>query len=292
MTDLADASPYEQADPFEQSRVIEQDLMELAERHGLPSGDVVDSVLALLTTLTAMPKAVFDEYPEYRRELAAAPALALGDHPVTSTHGFFDVVKSRASRRDFGTGPLDGPRLVALLHWTFGIRGTALAYDFRDTPLRFAPSAGGLASVDAYVITGDVDGLEPGSYYFDAERGLVPLVEGIMLPNLAGLRSGQEWLSESSALVVLVSNSGRVKVKYGSMAPKLALLDAGVALGHLELVAAALELRATILGGLPADELRKALRLTETDRVPLASIAIGTRPGGHGSTQGNGHSHG
>ena len=285
MTDVVS----ERTDPFEQSRAIEHDLMELAERHGLPAGDVVDSVLALLTTLSAQPNAVFDEYPEYRRELAAPPALALVDPPVTSTHGFFDVVRSRASRRDFGTGPLDGPRLLALLHWTFGVRGTTLAYDFRDTPLRFAPSAGGLASIDAYVVTGAVDGLEPGSYYFDAEQGLIPLVEGIMLPKLAGLLAGQEWLSGANALVVLVSNTGRVKTKYGSMAPKLALLDAGVGLGHLELVAAALELRATILGGLPAGELRKALRLPEPDRVPLASIAIGTRPGqGHG----NGHSHG
>ena len=162
---------------------------------------------------------------------------------------------------------------------TFGTRGTVMAYDFRDTPLRFVPSAGGLACVDAYVVCGRVDGVASGSYYFDAEQGLMTLVEGIMMPNLAQLLPDQGWVSECAALIVLVGNSGRTKGKYGTMAPKLALLDAGVCLGHLELVAAALELRATILGGLPADELRKALRLTDRDRVPLASIAIGTRPG-------------
>lgn len=285
MTDLAEPTSYAMADPFAESRAIEHELTELAGRHGLPAGDVVDAVMAVLTSLNAVPNAVFDEFPEYRRELTTPPALPLVDPPVRSTHGFFDVVRSRASRRDFGTGPLDGDRLLALFSWTFGVRDTVFAYDFRDTPLRFTPSAGGLASVDAYVITGAVEGLAPGSYYFDAEQGLIPLVEGIMLPNLAALRAGQEWLSEASALVVLVSNTGRVKSKYASMAPKLALLDAGVCLGHLELVAAALELRATILGGLPVDDLRKALRLTEPDRVPVASIAIGTRPG-------HGHSHG
>jgi hypothetical protein len=60
---------------------------------------------------------------------------------------------------------------------------------------------------------------------------------------------------------------------------KLALLDAGVAVGHAELVATALELRATTLGGLPPDEVARLLRLDGSRRVPVVSLALGTRSG-------------
>lgn len=60
------------------------------------------------------------------------------------------------------------------------------------------------------------------------------------------------------------------------MASKLCLTDAGVAAGHLELVATALETRACILGSLPVALLSETLVL-EPEQVPLVSIAIGSR---------------
>lgn len=268
------------ADPFGRAEQLSTELCELAGRHGLPDGDPVQALLGLIGTLVSTPNTVFETPPEYVRELPADPAAPLPDGPpLRSGHGFFDVLAARASRRDFGSDPLDLPRLHALLHWTVGKRGEAIAYDFRDAPLRYVPSAGGLASVDAYVVAGNVDGLAAGSYYYDHRRGLVPLGAGHMLQKIADLNPGQSWLTRSAALVVLVANTDRVAHKYGPMGFKLVMLDAGAAAGHAELVAAALELRGTILGGLPPAELARLLRIDGRTRVPVATLAIGTRTG-------------
>ena len=170
---------------------------------------------------------------------------------------------------------------MAVLHWTFGARGETIAYDFRDAPLRYAPSAGGLASSDAYVIANRVDGLDRGSYYFDYRRGLLPISSGDMAQRVADMNPEQSWVAGAAAVIVVVGNADRVQHKYGAMGFKLLLLDAGVAIGHAELVATALELRAALLGGLPARELALLLRIDGETRVPLASLAVGTRPG-HG----------
>ncbi len=60
------------------------------------------------------------------------------------------------------------------------------------------------------------------------------------------------------------------------MGTKLALLDAGVTIGHMELVATALELRACTLGSLPDEALSELLCLNK-NQIPLACLAVGSR---------------
>lgn len=267
-------------DPFAGARALVEDVRALAARHGVDRPQVVAELLGILGTAASEPKTTFATPPEYRRADLAETAVAPVD-PAISTHRFFDVVRARASRRDFGTAPLDAPRLSGLLHWTLGMRSETIAYDYRGAPLRYVPSAGGLSSIDAYVIVGRVDGIDPGSYYFDHARGLVPLSRGAMLHRIAGMNPGQEWISHASAVIVLVANTERVERKYGAMGAKLTLMDAGVVAGHLELVAAALELRSCSVGGLPPDHLATLLRLDDPARMAVAAVVIGTREEQH-----------
>lgn len=202
--------------------------------------------------------------------------------PLKSSHDFFSVLEARASRRDYGPNPLDYERLCAILQWTFGIRGYTVGYDYADLPLRYIASAGGLVSCDAYVIVNRVEDIESGSYYFDATAGFKLLARGMMLPHIAYAIPNQDWLAEAALLVVAVTNLDRVAHKYSEIAAKLALLDVGIALAHLELVSTALELRSTVLGGLPTDDLRRVLCLDDPRRIPIASVAIGPRGHYHG----------
>ncbi|MBT1035952.1 SagB/ThcOx family dehydrogenase [Canibacter sp. lx-45] len=258
-----------------QSDSIAQGLRNVAEEAGIEYESLSETILHTMTKLRSKPSSVFPNPPEYRCEFdgeVTEPAVPA----VASTHEFFDVVKARASRRDFGVSPISKTTLISLLAWTFGKRGQTIAYDWRDAPLRYCSSAGGLASIDGYCIVFNVDGLDNGSYYYDYERGLVRRFSGQMSHSVSTLIPGMTWLERASALVVLVANPGRVDHKYGAMGAKLSMLDAGVAAGHLELVATALELRACVLGSLPSEALSELLCLNE-GQIPLASLAVGSR---------------
>ena len=264
-------------DPFSRAKALAAELCELAARYDLPSGHAVAALTGFVSELIVNPNTIFENAPEYVRDLA--PVVPVEHQVVSSTHQFFDVLKARASRRDFGSDALDLPRLESLLGWTVGQRGETIAYDYRGAPLRYVPSAGGLASVDAYVIVNNVAGMECGSYYFDYRQGLVPISRGFMAQKVADMTPGQDWLARAAAVVIFVGNTERVEHKYGPMGFKLMLLDAGITAGHAELVAAALEIRATLLGGLPAAGLSPLLKIDGRHRVPLATLAVGTRSG-------------
>lgn len=262
---------------------LADDIVRLAKDHDLPDGNVVEALVGMIGHLGGIPNTVFEEPPEYARDILGPSELthpvAQPAPPATSTHGFFDVVSARASRRDFGTENLDLERLMALLHWTAGKRGECIAYDYRSAPLRYIPSAGGLASIDAYVVAASVEGLEPGAYYYDYRSGLRLTAKGYMAWKVAELNPGQEWLGRAAAFIVFVANTDRVVHKYGPMAFKLLMMDAGIAVGHAELVATALELRTCIIGGLSQRKMSRLLRLDGAQRVPIVTLAVGTRSG-------------
>lgn len=262
-------------DAFGVADALAADLQARAIEAGLGTPYLTGSILRLLTSLVAAPNSTFPEPPAYRADYAA-PAVLGPKAQLSSSHSFFDVVKARASRRDFGDSPMSPEAFTSVLAWTFGRRGETIAYDWRNAPLRYVSSAGGLACVDAYPVVLNVQGVPPGSYYYDYERGLVPRVQAEMSETIAALAPGSSWVSRSAAVVVVVADASRVDHKYKSMGAKLSMLDAGVALGHLELVAAALELRACILGGLSAERLAELFGL-EQHQVPIAAIALGTR---------------
>lgn len=269
----------EQVAPFDETAQLAEAVCALAADAGLPHDHAVVAMTAIMNRLIVNPNSVFPTPPEYVRQVNGEPATR---PPLTSsTHAFFDVVKARASRRDFGADPLDLSRLHSLLTWTMGKRAETIAYDWRGAPQRYVPSAGGLSSIDAYVIANQVSGLAAGSYYFDHRLGLIGISQGYMAQKVADMMPGQEWLARASAVLVFVGNTGRVIHKYDAMGFKLMMLDAGIAAGHAELVATALELRSTVLGGLPADRVAPLLRIDNANRVPLVTVAVGTRSG-HG----------
>lgn len=269
-----------QVGEFERAGALADRLMQVGAEFGLPTQTIAQLVTSLVVDLVDQPNTTFEDPPVYRHPYDAEAVTPPGP-TVGSTHEFFAVVRARASRRDFALTPLDQDRLLSLLAWTFGKRGTEIAYDFRGAPLRYVPSAGGLASTDGYVVVNRVTGLAPGSYYYDYERGLVPLVAGHMSHKLAGLLHDSDWVARSAVVVICVVDTNRVAHKYGTMGAKLGLLDAGVALGHLELVASALELRATLLGGLPANDVAALLGLPDQALIPVGGLAVGTRGGDH-----------
>lgn len=262
-------------DAFDRSARLAESLEIIARENDIDHETMTGKILHMVTGLVSEPKSSFPTPPTYRRVIEGESVAGPGPK-MQSSHGFFDVVKARASRRDFGDSPLSLDIMTSILAWTLGQREETIAYDWRGAPLRYCASAGGLASVDGYCLALNVNGLAEGSYYYDYQRGLVQTFIGAVTEKIAAALPSMTWLEKAAAIVVLVGNPERVDRKYGVMASKLCLTDAGVAAGHLELVATALETRACILGSLPVALLSETLVL-EPEQVPLVSIAIGSR---------------
>lgn len=104
--------------------------------------------------------AVFKEYP-------GRPEIELPREPLALTYELGQVLKARASRRDFAHVPLTLDELGTLLHYSYGIRKSITAYNTKDFPVRFAPSSGGLQATELYMVVNSVAGVSKGLYHYN-----------------------------------------------------------------------------------------------------------------------------
>lgn len=143
------------------------------------------------------------------------------------------------SRVEDGTLTLDAMGL--LLRLTAGVR--AFPEPGKAKLKRWAPSGGNLGSVELYLRAFDVEGLAPGTYYYDAHRhALAQLPEAGMDVADAKALVLRTFGGEvpPPAVLALGSAHHRVARKYGIRAYRVVHLDAGVALAQLEAVGAAI----------------------------------------------------
>lgn len=178
------------------------------------------------------PGHVVDRWMEEARERTISPgrpfrALPRDERPVPGVYGAEDPDRTAAE-------PLDGALLARLLRRVAGLRGAD-----GEPYQRWAPSAGGLGSVELRVVVGPgVAGAPSGVHrYEDLKHGLTTLLadEVPLADVLAG--TGLD-ATRYDAVLVLVAAHRRIEQKYQGFAYRLAHLDAGCAAAQLAAVAA------------------------------------------------------
>jgi SagB-type dehydrogenase family enzyme len=132
------------------------------------------------------------------------------------------------------------------------------------------PSAGGLQSLELYLVTFESSWLPSGIYHFDRA--------GNYLSQLRSSANRQEWMTRvpslaqlgdegGAILLVLVGDHGRMEAKYGERALRFLLIEAGHLAQNLCLLAASLGLGALPLGGFFEQEIARQLALPASDEV-------------------------
>ncbi len=176
----------------------------------------------------------------FHRRFVALPPGDLGP----STLG--DVLRTRRSRRAYGSGPVETRELATLLEAAYGVTG---AIPGTPQALRAAPSGGALYPLELYVACQQVAGLDPALFHYDPLRHGLELMRPLE-PGAGGeLTPYAELLADSSAFVVVTAILSRSRFKYGARAYRFALLEAGHVAQSFLLAAEALELAATPVGG-------------------------------------------
>ena len=171
------------------------------------------------------------------------------------------VLERRRSIRAYARRPLQLATLGRLLHASYGVRGrrssgAGMGYE------RSAPSAGGLYPVELYVATAGVEGLDDGVHHYDARAHALDLVRpGAMQETLVDLTLGQDLAGSANLVFVMTAVWDRTAYKYGQRGYRYALLDAGHLGENLYLVATALGLGPSGIGGFLDHELNALLDL-------------------------------
>lgn len=277
---LAEMSPSEQqvllAALARSRRTMGAAERETSLLHGAMKVDGLALSFNELAAATAKPPV--RRFPGVRRFELPRDLLAL-DHPLQR------VLTARASRRDFTGEELAIETLATLLHFAYGVRKTATAYNVPDFPVRYAPTAGGLQSVELYAIVNSVEGLPRGAYHYDPVAHAVELVnEGNMRRKLVAHSTRQEWLHYTSVALVLAVRPERLEWKYGTRGYRLMHMDVGFVGQNIYLVATALGLRTTAFSGFDEDAFNGMLTLDGDHEFAALMFPIGARETGRGTT--------
>jgi len=150
--------------------------------------------------------------------------------PADSSAGEFPrILKERRTWRKFSSKPVPLGDLASLLGLTFGVQGWAEIPGLGRAAMKTSPSGGSLHPIEAYVFVRNVQGLQPGIYYYDARRHVLAwLRQGISRNQLEKMIGHQWWFAEAPFLVLMTAVFARPQWKYDyPRVYRAVLLEAG-----------------------------------------------------------------
>ncbi|MGW7313294.1 thiopeptide-type bacteriocin biosynthesis protein [Streptomyces sp. NPDC054865] len=219
------------------------------------------------------------------------PEVALPADPLPATT-LRDALAARASIRGALGGPLDAGTLGALL-WHSLAEGGSSEQRLPDGSVltvahRPHPSAGALYTARVRLIVLDVAGVAPGTYDCVPERRTLRYVGPA--PEIAEIKALSTYLSRPATdpaaigidaapvFLGLYADLGLLRSRYGLRALRLALLETGHLAQNLLLVASALGLGGTTLGGFHDDLAHELLGLDDLTQPLQYLLPLGRHP--------------
>ena len=194
-----------------------------------------------------------------------------------------DLLARRRSLRDFAPEPPTRAAVEAMLSRVLACRSVRSLGAARWVERGF-PSAGGLGEIAGYVVSRDVEGLDPGTWRHDPLADRLGRLDDRIDARLRLLDTAAALLQRPGrpppALLLLTARIDVLASKYGDLAYRLALLNAGAALTALQLAGDELGLGSCALGTAGVRRLSTLLCAPEHDdetEIMLAEIAFGVR---------------
>ncbi|MEZ0289992.1 MAG: SagB/ThcOx family dehydrogenase [Sulfolobales archaeon] len=214
---------------------------------------------------------------DYYKVYKDAEKIRLPKPLEKSSKDLFDIIRSRRSRRSFSREPISLEELSSVLYYSVGISGRA----WWGGPKRVYPSAGALQPVEAYVVTSQVNNLDPGLYHYNpGEHSLELLRLGDFAETLARIALDQMFISDAAASIVLTIVYRRTASKYGLRSYKYSHLDTGFVGQNIYLVVEALNLATVAVGAFYDKRLCEFLEIDCEEEMPALIFPIGRKSRG------------
>jgi SagB-type dehydrogenase family enzyme len=224
------------------------------------------------------PVVELDRQPARFRTYPGTPRTPLPGKDFALPMSLGEALARRRSIRSYAPRPLPLAALGRLLHASYGVR-SARREGGEEVVDRPAPSAGARYPLEIYVATQRVETLADGVYHYDARaHALEQVREGAAQPTLVDLVLGQEPVRDANLVLVITAVRERTMWKYGQRGYRHVLLDAGHLGQNLYLVATALGLGPTGIGGFLDQDLGAFLGLPP-DEEPFYVFCVGQPAG-------------
>lgn len=241
--------------------------------HGRLRAAACDDVADPRTLLTALPHAS-------ERSVEGLRLIDLPEPGEVSDLPLAEAIETRRSSTGFGDDPVPLETLSALLDTAAGVREYLPGYNIRDFPFRRAPSAGGLAPVDIYLVANAVEGLDQGLYYYQPSgHRLAQIDAGTMRGKLAEAVIAAEWIFYAPVVFLLAVSMPRVDWKYGARAYRFVHVDVGVLTQNLYLVGTALNLTTCAVAAFDDDSVNELARIDGREEFVSLLFACGMPAG-------------
>lgn len=218
--------------------------------------------------------------PHVHERVPASQRLTLIRSAPTA---FDDLLRRRATCRNFRDAELSAAAFSTMLHRVFGAQGVVEIQADNIVIKRTSPSGGGLHPTEAYLVVRRVEGVAPGLYhYHPVDHALEPMraLDGDALRDLV-LRSvaAQHHFANVPVLVVMVCRFPRSFWKYRNHAKayRVVTLDVGHLSQTLYLSATDLGLGAFVTSAINEIEIEQAFGLDPLVESALAVCGFGER---------------
>ena len=192
-----------------------------------------------------------------------------------------EVMEKRRSRRDMSEAPVSLVAVGELLHRVARVtklmRGTP-EYP-QDVMLRPYPSGGAIHELEFYLAVHTCEGLTPGFYHYRGDEHALTRIDGAETPAAEMLEDcASAWGQPGrppQVLVVLASRLPRLAWKYTGIAYKISLMNAGVAIQSLHLVATDLGLAGSAAGSGNPELFARATGVSSWEETSIAEFGFG-----------------
>jgi SagB-type dehydrogenase family enzyme len=171
--------------------------------------------------------------------------------------------------------PLDLPGLAALLFFSAGVTRVKTYPGGAQVHFRAAASTGALYQTEAYVVAGDVAGLDPGVYHFNPGDFALRRLRTGDFRGAVALAAADEAVATQPASIVLSAIYWRNTWKYQARGYRHLFWDSGTLLAQLLAAARALGLPARLLTGFVDVELAALLGLDTAKEAALVVVPVG-----------------
>ncbi|MBI2003773.1 MAG: SagB/ThcOx family dehydrogenase [Parcubacteria group bacterium] len=185
---------------------------------------------------------------------------------------FFDkVILNRKSSRDFSKKAITLQEIGSLLFYSCGL---IHPNNNLDHSRRAQPSGGGLYPLELYVLILNSNDIKAGAYHYNV---LEHSLEELPVRDLKVFENAfhYPWVLNASLVVLMSFVERRTRPKYGNLAYKLGLMEAGHIGQNIYLNCSALGLRCCALGGLNSDVIDRELGFDGISETIFYAIAVG-----------------